>query len=470
MVHGLGLTSYGIYSVAFSVTALGSYLDLGLGWTTSKFVAEGDAMNSQSQIGTAVAASATYHLVVGLVFAVVVIASASWISVALLRMAEGHAEVATAVIRITAVSFVASSLNGVFVSVLRGLRRFAAATLIATGATTISVVGAAAAAWLGFGVVAAASAQLIGAVCGLLAGLIACYGILKASERGRPLWQQLRAMLGFSIWNYATRLIQMLAAQVDKILIARWMGPGVLTFYNVPFNFAQRVNFLAGPAVTAIYPVAAFGQLDRKAFIKQYLAASRLLHMMTGAVAIAVLVWGDRFLAAWVGTEMAEQGTFFLRVLTIGFWIVSVGSFDGGCVEGWNKPRLTLAISAVAGTVGLAMVAAMRGPMGSAKAIALGVASYFVVAGLGQMLIWYRMSRYSATFVLRRVGLPVAEMCLLGTVVSILLRRVVQGRAVTIAALFAMIASLAVYGIVRAFSAAELRVLAERVTAPFTAA
>jgi O-antigen/teichoic acid export membrane protein len=113
-------------------------------------------------------------------------------------------------------------------------------------------------------------------------------------------------MLGFSIWNYASRLIQMFVLQADKIAIARWGGPVVLAFYSVPFNFAQRVNVLAGPAVTAIYPIAVVGRHDRESFMQQYLAASRLLHVATAALAISVLVWGDRFLGAWVGGNGAR--------------------------------------------------------------------------------------------------------------------------------------------------------------------
>src|SRR6185369_16117640 len=121
----------------------------------------------------------------------------------ILRVPSNHLDAASAVLRLTAVSFVASSQLGVFVSTLRGLRRFAAATLIATGSTTISVVGAAVAAAAGFGIVAAAAAQLFGVACGVLAGAWACATLLRTAECGRGLWRQLRAMLGFSIWNYA---------------------------------------------------------------------------------------------------------------------------------------------------------------------------------------------------------------------------------------------------------------------------
>jgi len=471
MVRSLGFESYGIYSVAFSVAALGSYLDLGLGWTTAKFVAEADAAASRTPVGTAMAASALYQLSLGLVFASAVIIAASSISIVVLRVPSNQVGSASAVLRLAAVSFVASSLVGVFVSTLRGLRRFAAATLVATGSTTISAIGAAVAASMGFGIVAAAAAQLFGVACGVLAGLGACYTLLRASEHGRGLWKQLRAMLGFSIWNYASRLIQMFVLQADKIVIARWGGPAVLAFYSVPFNFAQRVNVLAGPAVTAIYPIAVVGRLDRESFMQQYLAASRLIHVATAALAISVLVWGDRFLGAWVGPEMAWRGTFFLRALTVGFWAVSVGSFDGGCIEGWNRPRVIFALSAGAAAVGLAIVVTtMVTVTSSAEAIALGVSGYFVTVGIGQMVAWYRMSRYPLRFMFGRVVLPIAEMGLLAVMASMLLRRTIEGRVGSIVALFGLMAGLGAYGVLRALSGAELRALAGRVMAPFGSA
>src|SRR5207245_2139204 len=97
--------------------------------------------------------------------------------------------------------------------------------------TTISTIGAAVTASMGLGVVAAVAAQLFGVACGVLAGLGACYTLVRAAEHGRGLLRQWRAMLGFSIWNYASRLLQMLVLQADKIMIVHLAGPVVLTFY-----------------------------------------------------------------------------------------------------------------------------------------------------------------------------------------------------------------------------------------------
>jgi hypothetical protein len=228
---------------------------------------------------------------------------------------------------------------------------------------------------------------------------------------------------------------------------------------------------LAGPAVTAIYPMAVVGRFDRESFMRQYLSASRLIHVATAALAISVLVWGDQFLGAWVGPEMASRGSWFLRALTVGFWALSVGSFDGGCIEGWNKPQLVFALSAGAAAVGLAMVVATAWALQRADAaVALGVASYFVTVGIGQMVAWYRISRYPARFMLMRAALPVAEMGLLAVIASMALRRVVDGRLAIIVCLFVLMAALAAYGVRRAFSMAELRILAARAMSPFGAA
>ncbi|MCK6553711.1 oligosaccharide flippase family protein [Candidatus Binatia bacterium] len=471
MVRGLGLTEYGIYGVAFSVAALGSYLDLGLGWTTAKFVAEADAQRDRPLVGTTIAAASVYHLIVGLVFAAVVIVAAGWISRVVLRFDEMNAATATVVLRFSALSFLCSSVSGVFVNTLRGLRRFSIATALGSGTLTLSVGGAAAMAWLGHGAVGAAAAQCGGVAVGLAAGFLACAALLRKQAGWPAFRRQFSSMLGFSLWSYMTRLFQMLMFQGDKILMARWAGAAALPFYSVPFNFSQRVNVIAGaPAVNAIYPIAAVGRFDRDPFIRQYLAGARMVHVLTAAVAIALLLWGDRFLDAWVGAEMAANGTFFLRILTVGFWLVSVGSFDGSCVEGWNQPRVNCLVSAIATATGL-LTAMVLGPwVGSAHAIGIAVSIYLGGAGIGQMVVWQRMARYPISFMLWRVALPVLEMVVIGSAFAFVLDALVKSRLAAFAVLAVLAGVLALYGVLRAFSRDEVRALVSRMVAPLRVA
>lgn len=467
LVHGLGLAAYGVFSLAFSIAGFGSYLDFGLSWTISKFVAEADAQCDHPLLAAIVRAALFYNTLLGVIFVVGVFFSASWIAHSLLRFSSVEAPVMAQVLRLATVSFLVSSISGVLVSTLRGLRRFAVATLIQSGSMTVSLVGAAFAARFGKGVLVATSLQLAGAVIGLLSASWTCREFWWNSTPRVPVATQLRTMLGFSAWSYMIRMIQMFAMQMDKVLVGRIAGPAFLPFYTVPFNIGQKIGFVGGPAVTAIYPTAAAGQYAQDSFMKQYSSASRLVHMVTGALAIAIILWADRFLGAWIGPEMARQGAFSLRVFAIGFWLVSVGSVDGGCIEGWNHPRVTFAISAVSIAAAAALALVISPLVGSIHAIALGVGGYLSFAGIGQMVFWHRISKYPSSRFFRDIALPVAEMIVLGFALISLLGRTFHARLLVLSALPALAAILVLWGIFRSFGREEHRTMLARVASFF---
>lgn len=464
LIHGLGLAAYGVYSLAFSVAGFGSYLDFGLGWTVSKFVAEADAQKNECLLTAVVRSAFLYNVGVGLLFIAVILPSAEWIAHSLLRFSAVEAGVMAQMLRLAAISFLFSSISGGLFSTLRGLQRFDTATLIAAATLTVAMSGAAVAARLGYGVLAAASLQLLGTVFGLALGLWSCHGLLWNSASATPVTRQLRTMLAFSTWNSMTRLIQMLATEVDKVLVGRFAGPAMLTFYNVPFSLGQKINFVAGPAVTAIYPRAAGRRYESESFMKQYFSGSRLVHVVTGAAAISVFLWGDRFLGAWIGPEMAHQGTFFARVFAIGFWLVSVGSFDGACIEGWNRPRVTFAISAISLAMAITLAVFSTPFAGAIRAIALGVGGYLSFVGVGQIVLWQRISKYPVVSAFRQIALPLAEMVVLGLTLTLILKRVISARLLVMAALPAIAAALVLWGAFRSFNSGERRAILVRLT------
>ncbi len=467
MIHGLGLTAYGIYTLAFSIAGLGVYLDFALGWTVSKFVAEADMQGNDGLLASTVRASLVYHALLGLGLVILVTPSAEWIARSLLRMPGHDASDLARVLRLAMISFVCSSIAGVLAAALRGMRRFATATLVWGIGGTISAFGAAAAAWLGLGVLAATAAQLVGAFLGLVLAAWTCQEYLLRSTGALPVWTELRKMLAFSVWNFLNRLTQLCVFWLDRVLVGAFGGPAMLPFYTVPLGLAQKVNFVALPAATTIYPTAAAAQYKSEPFLTQYFSGTRVIHVTTGALALALLSWGDRFLAAWIGPEMATDGTFFLVVFTVGYWLLSVGCFDAGCIEGWSRPNATFMIVAIGLLFGVTLGLVTSSWIGVVRAICLGVGAYLSLAGVGQVIYWQRMSRYSIRRFLRQIALPLVEMATLALCVSLGLRRVVTARLLVIATLPGLAVILALYGIFRAFTGEERRTILSRVASSF---
>jgi len=464
MITGLGLASYGMYTLAFSIAGFGAFLDMGLGWTISRFVAEADAREDHELLAATMRAGALCHFAMAIVFVLLVYPFAGWIARAILRSSPADTPLMVKVLRIAAISFACSSIGGFFVSGLRGLRRFAPATLISVTGVTVSVAGAASMAWLGLGVASASAAQLAGAFLGMAMGAWTCRPYFERTAGGITLWKQLRRMLGFSFWTYLNRLTQMFVLQVDKVLIGRFVGPAFLPIYTVPFGVAQKINFLAGPAVTAIYPTAAAGQHEPELFMKKYFSGSRLVHILTGAAALSVLLWGEKFLAAWISADFARRSDYYLNVFTVGYWVISVGSFDVGCIEGWNRPKTTFAIVGV-GLLLAVSVGFLAWPLlGVPRTIALAVAAWLVSVGVGGMIVWQRMSNYPVRRFLRHIASPLAEMALIGCIFSAVLRNVTSPRFLVIAILPVIAVGLVIYGCYRAFSREELQAIFSRLT------
>jgi len=468
LINGLGLSAFGVYSLAFSVVGLGAYLDLGLGWTSSKFVAEADARGDAALVATTIRASLLYHVFIGGLVLLAAIPAARWIAETVLRFTGEDAADMQALLAIAAVSFVASSVSGVFVSALRGVGRFAVATVVATCSMSLSVGLAAAAAAFGLGPRPAAIGQLAGVLIGLAGAYLACHRLMLPTTRGAAV-RQMRRMMSFSLWNFGNRLCQAMVFHVDKIVVGRLAGAGALPFYVVPMSLAQRVNFFGGPAVTAIYPAAAAGQFHRDAFLVRYSLASRIVHVLTAAVASVLIFSGDRFLAAWVNPQMGISGGPFLVLFAIGYWLLAVGSFDGACVEGWNRPQWTAGAVFSSLIIGTLVTIALIPQRGSAEAVAIGVTVWLAGTGVGQMIAWYALARYDVRRFLLRTVLPVTEILVLAALLGRFLLPSVSARLFVMMAVPLMMAVLAAYGVLRVLTHEERRGLLARVLGWFAA-
>jgi O-antigen/teichoic acid export membrane protein len=466
MVTGLGYAGYGVYSIAFTIAGYGAFLDLGFGWAGMKFAAEAHAQRDRDAVAGVLWALVLHQTLVGVVVVVLLTVGADRAGQWLMGGSGADGARVAGLLPTAGVWFALSGLNGVFVGILRGAQRYAAAAVVAGTALVIGVgVGALVVAW-GHGLHAAAGCQVLGALAAALVGAGALRGYLLPAPRGRLISasaRQLRRMLTFSLWALLGRLVQLVMLQGDKVVAARAAGAVGLPAYVVPFNVAQRLNALGSAAVTAVYPVAAGHPRSGDAFHESYFRAARVVHLCTAAPAIMLVVLAPLFLHSWIGPEMAAAGAGFLRVLAAGYWIVSVGSVEAGCLEGWGHPRLT-ALAATGGLVAAGVVAALLAlTEGGLWAVAGGVGAWMTVTGLLTTMAWYRVSGFPVTRLWHALLRPIGEMVVIGAVLGELVVGWVAPGPGGLLACGALVALLFVYGLVRIFPAEERRRLLGRV-------
>ena len=467
LVAGLGYAGYGVYSLAFSIAGYGAFLDLGLGWAGMKFAADAHARRDRDAVASVLWALTLYQLLIGVVVAVGLWAGAAGLGGWLLASGGDEAARVAEILPTAGVWFALSSLAGVLVGILRGVDRAGTAALAAGCALVIGVGGAALVVGHGYGVPAAAGCQVLGALVALVIATAALREFLLPVPGGQLVAAsagQLRRMLGFSLWSLLGRLVQVAVLQGDKVIAARVAGAAGLAAYVVPFNLAQRLNALGAAAVTAVYPVAAGRAGTPAEFRESYFRAARVVHLLTAAPALTLIALAPLFLHSWIGPEMATTASGFLRVLALGYWIVSVGSVEAGCLEGWGHPRLT-ALAAAGSVAVAALVAGLLLPTaGGLWAVAGGVAAWMTATGLATTIAWHRVCRFPAARLWRELLRPVAEMAVIAAVAAALVDGWVAPGPAGLLACVALGVLLLGYGFLRLFPAEERRMLLTRVT------
>jgi O-antigen/teichoic acid export membrane protein len=466
MVAGLGYAGYGVYSIAFTVAGYGAFLDLGFGWAGMKYTAEAHAHGDRDTVAAVLWALVLYQALIGAAVLVVLTAAAGRVGHWLMGGTGADAARVADLLPVAGLWFALSSLTGVFVGVLRGVDRYAAAAVVAGTALVVGVGGGALVVARGQGLQAAALCQVVGALMAsvLAAGALRRY--LLPAPRGRLITssaRQLRRMLGFSLWSLLSRLVQVTVLQGDKVVAARAAGAVGLAAYVVPFGVAQKLNVLGSAAVTAVYPVAAGRRGSGEEFHESYFRAARIVHLLTAAPAIVLVVLAPLFLHSWIGPELASAGAGFLRVLAIGYWVVSVASVEAGCLEGWGHPRITALAASGSLVVAVVVAAVLASIAGGLWAVAGGVATWMTGTGLVNALAWYRLSRFPPGRLWHGLLRPIVEMVAIGIVVAqIAGDRLVPGPAGLLACAV-LAALLLVYGFFRIFAGGERRLLLSRV-------
>jgi O-antigen/teichoic acid export membrane protein len=160
---------------------------------------------------------------------------------------------------------------------------------------------------------------------------------------------------------------------------------------------------------------------------------------------------------------MAETGTFALRAFALGYWILSVGSFDGACLEGWNKPRLVFLMSLTGVLCGAASLTVLRPWLGPVDGVALAVSLCMAGIGVLHTTAWLRTSKFTARRYATRMLRPVAEMALFGVMMAIAARPFIHGRVMGFACIPAAAGAMALVGLWRGFDATERRSMFERI-------
>lgn len=310
LIHRLGTDRFGVLSISWVLVGYFGLLDLGLARGLTQYLAQQKSQGrSAGECAFAARRVRRWMLVLGLIWALVLLALTQWVTQTVLKMPETLRDEASTGWVFLALSVPPLLWTASSIGVLEASSRFAAvnAVRLPMGLATFVVP------WL----VARWSPDLAWVLGGLLAvRTIAAVslGWLSRVHFSQPVRSiiHLRQIVAFGGWLSVSNIVGPFLSYFDRFAIAALVSVTAVTYYTVPFDVLIRLPTIPMAMMAALFPLLAqsqgSSQHQEDQLKRTFSAVGQLLisfwlpgMLVCGLVGTLALRW-------WIGEDMATWG------------------------------------------------------------------------------------------------------------------------------------------------------------------
>jgi O-antigen/teichoic acid export membrane protein len=357
VVHSLGDTGYGIWTLVLSMTGYFGLLDLGIRSSVGRFVARYIALHDDARVNRT---ASTAFVILGCCGALAFLLTAV---VAAFFFDSFHVDPALA--SAGRIALMVAGLNmscilplGVFSAVLIALERFD----VLSGVT---IVGECTRAFLvvtvlrhGYGIDGLAAVALGVSLAQYSAMAVlsrALYPALRLSFRSVDL-QMTRELFGFSVYRFIWIVSNQVIFYSDSVVIGLFLGAAAITPYAIAGSLINYARNIVSLVTDTLSPAAARmdAEQDLAALRQLLIVGTRMALLVTLPLCLGLLFLGGQFIRLWMGNAYAESAVI-LTVLTIPQF-TSMSQYSSALVlAGMNRHRAFAYFALAEGVVNLVL-------------------------------------------------------------------------------------------------------------------
>jgi O-antigen/teichoic acid export membrane protein len=373
MIARLGLGSYGIWSLALTLTFSGGYAalaDLGVEGATVRYVAEASAEGDADAISRTVSSTLLLLGAVACSLAPVAVALAHPL-VSLFGIAAPQRAAAELCFALVGAGLVFELPARAFVAALEGTQRYAAIQAAELARTLLQAALYVFVLLEGWGVAALGGALVASSLC-----MLAVYWALAHRAvpglRAGPVHArraELRRIVRFGGGLFTLRLLSTIYHQMDKVIVGIVLGSGAVALYEI----ANKINVAAATtssvSVSAVVPAAAYARRNVAVVRDMFVRGSCYATALSLPVAVAGFVFAKPLLVSWIGPQAAPAAQVAQLFLALEA-IQSIQNVGLAMVFGIGRIRLPLVVTTVVTFANLGLSIVLVHTMGIAGVVA----------------------------------------------------------------------------------------------------
>ncbi len=318
IVHRLGNTGYGAWTLILSLTGYFGLLDLGIRSSVGRFVARYIALNDVRNVNRTV--STAIAILGGGGLLALVASGILYFSFNSFHIEHGFLPTARLSMLIAGLTISLALPMGVFGAVLIAVERFD----VMTGVTVAGALTRAALIVItlksGHGLVALALVVLLVSLCEYTAMAASAKIFYRPLQIGRRFvdFASCRELFGFGIYRFIWIIANQLIFYTDSVVIGVFLSAGAITFYSIGGSLITYGRNVVSLAVDTLYPAATRldSRNDMAGLRELQILGTRMALLISLPLCLGFLFFGRQFIILWMGKEYAVSA-LYLSILTI---------------------------------------------------------------------------------------------------------------------------------------------------------
>ncbi len=323
VVHSLGNSAYGIWSLLVSLVGYLGLLDLGVRAAVTRYVARFHAEQNHAEATRIVSSALLIFVLMGLLVTFVAGGLAFFVA-DLFEIPAELVSSAQIVLALGGASMAVSLVDGVWGGIVIGRQRFDLSNLAESAIGIVRAVAIVVALKTGHGLVALGFIQLgVAGLRGLASYILSrrLYPELRASlsECRRS---HLRMIFYFSSSVLLLQASGMLILFSDSIVIGALLPISMVTFFAIAANLTEYARApISGISNTLTPAASALEAGDEGDELKRVLlTGARIATLIALPIILTFMLRGHSFIGLWMGEEYAEPSGDVLWILSLALW------------------------------------------------------------------------------------------------------------------------------------------------------
>lgn len=381
IIHSLGNESYGILSVVMAMVGYFSVLDLGLGISVIKFVADfsakADRQSLEKVIGTALVA----YIMVGLLGSFLLILTAKLLVNQFFHIPSWLIPTALVVFYVSALGFLINMILAVFHAVPSALQRMDIVSSRNIFFGLLNTVGIIILLSLGYGLVAVVIWNTLVSALATLIFLAVILRLLPGiSIKPKFDWEIFSRLIKFGGFKFLSNIAGQVVFQLDKILIGIFHPISAVTFYAAPVSIVQKGLMLMLNITNAAFPALSQSHTlnDYQRIKDLYLRMYKFIGLVIFPIMAFLFVFSDQLILIWLGKEFVSQSAPVLKILALAYLIAAISAPGVVAADAFGKPQVPAFFATISAVINLLVALILIpkfGVIGAAWAMVINFAS-----------------------------------------------------------------------------------------------